>query len=57
MLRCTAKRLFASVIATFSVTIQKVAFREVFFVNVVQRKNENCGAKHVTVKVLNSYHF
>ena len=45
-----------------------VTFREVFFVNVVHRKPENCGAKsckacflciakRVTVKVLNSYVF
>ena len=26
-----------------------VTFREVFFVNVVHRKPENCGAKRVTV--------
>ena len=27
------------------VTIQQVLFREVFFVNKVHRKPENCGAK------------
>ena len=29
----------------FVVTIQKAVFREVFFVNIVHRKPENCGAK------------
>ena len=28
-----------------NVTIQKAVFREVFFVNIVHRKPETCGAK------------
>ena len=31
-----------------------VTFREVFFVNKVHRKPENCGAKRVTVNGVNS---
>ena len=31
-----------------------VTFREVFFVNVVHRKPEKCGAKRVTVNGVNS---